>query len=170
MKINLNLIRKSSPNHGESKGCIVTIPVPSGIAEKLHLAGGLPTHEMHVTLAYIKGFDDFKTLVQIVALYTAQHPLLPIMKIGGMGRFFHEDEDVIYASIDSPGLSSFREGLLAHLDRYNIPYSNEHGFVPHITIAYIDKNLSTPRLSEDAADTWLVSSIEVWNNNIRFSL
>lgn len=170
MKINLNLIRKSSHSHGEPKGVLVAIPVPSELAGKLYLPGGLPTHEMHVSLAYIKGFDDFKTLVQIVALYTSQNPLLPIMKIGGMGRFFHEDEDVIYASIDSPGLSSFREGLLTHLDRYNVPYSNEHGFVPHITIAYIDKNLPTPRLSEDVAATWLVSSIEVWNNNIRFSL
>ena len=170
MKLNLNLVRKSSKSHGEPKGTIVAIPVPGEIADRLCMSGGIPAGEMHISLAYIKDYHDIQTLVQIVGLFTAQHPLLPIMKIGGVGRFFHEGEDVLYAAVDSPTLSGFRENLMKHLDQFSIPYSMEHGFTPHITIAYIDKSLPTPRLSEEVALSWVVSSIEVWNNNVRFSL
>lgn len=170
MKLNISLVRKSSKLHGEPKGTIVAVPVPTNIANKLCMAGGIPPHEMHVSLVYIKDYPDLESLLQITKLYTDQHPLLPIMKIGGIGRFFHEDEDVIYASIDAPTLSSFREGLVTHLTKFGVQYSNTHGFVPHVTMAYIDKSLPTPRLSPEAADSWVVSSIEVWNNNVRFSL
>ena len=167
MKLNLNLIKSS---HGEPKGTVVAIPVSDEVANKLHIPGGIPKHEMHVSLFYIKNMTDFGSLLKVVNEYSGEKPLKPIMKIGGIGRFFHEGKDVIYASIDSPILSTFREGLGKHLLLNGIEYSIEHGFVPHITLAYVGKNIPTPRLSEDAALSWVVSSIEVWNNNVRFSL
>jgi len=48
-----------------------------------------------------------------------------------------ETHDVIYASVDAPGLSRLDNGLIEALNFADIPVSTEHDFVPHITLSYV---------------------------------
>lgn len=168
MKINIPqiLVRKS---HGEPKGAIVALDVPEHVAKALCASGilpdALPWTEMHVTLAYIEsGLYDEDILE---AFSEFNFPPFEV-SIGGIGRFMHEDQDVIYASIDGYGLEHLRSAVLDRLSECGITYSTTHGFTPHATIAYVPKDMHTPLFSEEIKHSWMVNAIQVWYNNLRF--
>lgn len=66
-----------------------------------------------------------------------------------MGRFSasetSEGRDVIYASVDSPGLFDFRRVLVERIRvASGLTPLATHGFTPHTTIAYVDTEAPTP--------------------------
>lgn len=54
--------------------------------------------------------------------------------------------DAVYATFDSPQLPEFRQALVAALASAGITSPSEHGFVPHITLAYVPSGTRTPPL------------------------
>lgn len=114
----------------------------------------------HVTLAYIgrMGTDlDRAGLVRLMATVEAlsrtQAPLEG--QLAGVGRFVasesSEGRDVMWAAVDCPGLDVVRGELVRALDAAQIPYSQEHGFTPHVTLAYVrpDEDIQIERAAYD---------------------
>ena len=97
--------------------------------------------ELHITLCYI---GDIRTLPrekieQAVGAFAAAASPLKV-ELQGIGRFVSGmDTDPVVATFDSPGdeLGGLRQRLVELLDANGIPYHDDHGFIPHMTMSYI---------------------------------
>ena len=138
------------PNPDFSDGVMVALDIPSGLATNLFTAAKaalpagcepLPVTDFHITLAYIgkisdPGVDRDK-LSTAVRMFASQAVRL-VGRIGGLGTFSAEGGKVpLVAFFDCPELPDFRQNLALSLDMAGVPYSKLHGFIPHITLAYI---------------------------------
>ena len=140
-------------------------PVPSGvmvclrpdaeIAATLAVPGGLKPEELHVTLAFLGGLNEFSPdqinrLQQAVLGFSfLAFPLHG--HVSGVGRFYaseHSDNmDVIYASVDLPALPEWREHLIEILEQADLPVRHDHGFSPHVTLGSIAPGSLWPSLA-----------------------
>lgn len=105
--------------------------------------------DYHLTLCYLGNItdDEFAGIAETM-LNQFGCAISVSGIIGGVGRFFNDRPDdptnAIYASFDSPELPAFRQSIVNILNKNGIAYPDEHGFTPHITLAYIDKYQPTP--------------------------
>lgn len=165
------------------KGAIVAL-VPDDASAALLAAMGTETAEqMHVTLAFFGDITDDGDHVQLhdpgadhpvisresvlaaVAAFCAGAPPLPVAKVSGLGAFaLGDDQAVVYASVDCPGLPELRERLVAALDAAGIPISRLHGLSPHISLDYTTVDAAAPRVDgfDGALPEWPVDHLEVW--------
>ena len=98
--------------------------------------------EIHVTLAYLGKSDSEeldgreKELVRILEVWgESESPIEGT--VGGFGSFLAGDGAVMYYSFDAPELSAMRERLTQYLARHDFEIDMNHGYTPHITIAYV---------------------------------
>jgi len=101
---------------------------------------------LHITLAFL---GDSRTLDKKKLAWAMADFVMSVKPIKtqlqGIARFVSgNEEDPIVATIDSPDLPAFRQALTDALDAHGIPYHKEHGFIPHMTIAYIGKDDPMP--------------------------
>jgi 2'-5' RNA ligase len=126
----------------QSSGAMVALYPSWDAAAQLAQVGGEPREDLHVTLAYLgdaAGVGDAAHLAELVAGWAAAcAPLAG--EVSGVGHFTAGPEPVTYASVDAPGLSRAREHLLGVLKHGGFDVSQEHGFTPHITLAYDDRD------------------------------
>lgn len=133
--------------------------LPETVATELAVPKGLPPGELHVTLAYlgkITEVDDPAEFLQVLlaAVSGVAEGHEPVEgAVSGIGRFNGTDEaegDPFYCSLDAPGLDELRVDLVRALRDAGLKPSAEHGFTPHITIAYVPKGSAgpLPRLEE----------------------
>lgn len=127
----------SNINH---TGMMIALEVPQSVADELHSEETPP----HITLAYIpyenigkRTLDDVLRIVQSCA-----RSIPPLRgEVGGVGRFAashsSDHKEVEVALVDAPGLNEFRAQLIGKLEKAGVVYSRDHGFLPHITIRYI---------------------------------
>jgi 2'-5' RNA ligase len=135
--------------HGD--GLIVAWYLPPDLARELAVPDGEPPEELHLTLVYLGDAEDYDVdLVMAVVKIFSNRWCWPIPgMIGGVGRFVGEaDQDVIVALADVPELEHFRsclwdEFMCNSVFMEGLPMS-EHGFQPHITLAYVPKGTSSP--------------------------
>lgn len=111
--------------------------------EEAEIENVTPAKEMHLTLAMLGKTDDLdvteEEVMQALGDF-AQGEFSLRGVISGVGLFTNnQDADVnpLYASFDSPDLPAFRQALVEHLAEKGIAINTEHGFTPHITLAYI---------------------------------
>lgn len=127
-------------------------PTPE-MALALHTALGgytdlvAPT-EMHMTLVYLGDIPELEaqgiTKEKVFSVLDSLKGVLPPVKgvISGTGRFLNthlEDKDAVVLLVDSPQLPDFRTILTNELTAQGIPYAQNHGFTPHITLLYVHK-------------------------------
>lgn len=141
-------------------GVMVAFFLPSAIAQRLALtpdqlpAGSrvLPPEELHLTLAYLGDSSELGeaahgALQEALGVWVQETSVLPVTGvISGIGRFTPgEGNDVtpVYASFDSPALAEWRLDLVDQLLAITGPAS-DHGFDPHITLAYIPADAPMP--------------------------
>lgn len=102
--------------------------------------------QLHVTLLY--GGDATQMTDEAIAEFIVATSALSTLagpfeaNLQGIGRFdgggTHNGQDVIYAAVDSPLIETLRIGLLDELEASGIPIpESDHGFTPHMTLAYI---------------------------------
>lgn len=126
---------------GNTGAMVALYPRPS-IAKAMAIDGGEDVDELHITLAFLgKAADlDGDKLKDVVKAFAAACP--PIAgSVSGKGLFVGGDKPVTYASADLPGLAPERERLVELLDKAGLPVSSEHGFTPHMTLAYDDRDV-----------------------------
>lgn len=128
-------------------GAMVALYPSPEVAQQLAQPGGEPVSDLHVTLAYLGPanlIEEPDRLKQAVAEFAARcAPLAGT--ISGVGHFTAGPDPVTYASVDAPALGAARERLVADLQYIATP-PREHGFCPHITLAYADLNATVPNL------------------------
>ena len=113
------------------------------LANAIALPGGEPPGELHLTLVYF-GEQVSLPVDQLQSLLKEKCRAMPPLtgRIAGIGRFSAEgrsgDEDVIYASFDSPGLLELRDELLVCVQTAGLEPDTTHGYTPHVTLAYVD--------------------------------
>jgi 2'-5' RNA ligase len=110
-----------------------------------------PAEEMHLTLAYLGTVDEVQIdeleLLRIVGEFARTMPLVR-GQVSGIGRFAGDEGDglqALYASFDGPYLPEWRAELVAWLDM-SVPVRRNHGFTPHITLAYVPAAAATALL------------------------
>lgn len=134
----------------DHSGVMLALMIPPSIAEMIAINGqelppgveALPPYEMHVTLCYLGDalqVDNQKlNILKAVSDYAQVY--MPIAgRLNGYGRFVEthlEDTEALYLNFDSPALTAFRAGLYEML-RGIIPLEDNHGYTPHVTLAYV---------------------------------
>jgi HK97 family phage portal protein len=137
---------KALTKQADHAGAMIALYPPLEIASALAVADGEPTADLHLTLAYLGAAADLaetdrlEAIVEGFAASTA--PLSGA--VAGVGHFDTGPEPVTYASADVPNLAAVRERLVEVLARGGFEPSAEHGFTPHITLAYADVDPDLP--------------------------
>ncbi|MFI0967006.1 2'-5' RNA ligase family protein [Streptomyces sp. NPDC021080] len=136
-----------------SGGVMVALVPPREIAEQLAMKDGQPADDLHVTLAYLGKAADYtpeqlKILPQVVSSWALRQKPFGV-RIGGTGKFANKDEHVLYASIDFPRHSEVHTDLARYLRGHGYELPSEHGWTPHMTLAYVDRHFRfMPHLEE----------------------
>ncbi|HSD67278.1 MAG TPA: 2'-5' RNA ligase family protein, partial [Vicinamibacteria bacterium] len=138
------------PNENpEPNGVMVALYPSDDVAHALALdvEGAEAATELHVTLAYLgkaDELDDPAGLVDLVARLAADTTEVEA-GVAGLGRWeAGDDGDAFVALVDSPALPGLRAGVVAELAAAGFDASDEHGFTPHITLAYLDPGAESP--------------------------
>lgn len=134
-------------------GVMIALIPPAGVLDQLRqYAADDEKDNLHMTVAYLGKVQDLSeaqipwiaTIVKSVAHETK--PLTGLIQ--GVGRFngspSSDGKDVFWAHVDMPGLSEFRQKLVGELGRQGIEVKADHGFTPHITLAYIEPDAPLP--------------------------
>lgn len=126
-------------------GILVACWVPGETGRAIALASGEPVDQMHVTLVYLKDApkEQIPDVVRAVAPVAMSSAALT-GEVSGRGRFYGDEQDVIYAVPSVPGLAELRERLRAQLAASGFPDPSEHGWNPHITLKYVSTDEPTP--------------------------
>lgn len=111
-------------------------------ARALALEGGQDPEGMHVTLVFLGEADSFdhaearEAVAEVAAAYAKLEGT-----VGGVGMFAPGDEGApLIALPDVDGLTALREAVVAALAARGIVSPSGHGFLPHLTLAYVDPN------------------------------
>lgn len=149
-------------------GAAIVLPLPADVAASVAVEDGVPAEELHLTLAYLPTFDRedevlFGTLRDAVAAWATATPPIAAM-LAGVGRFTLPDEDAFYASVDAPGLGAHREALVAALADAGFDADAEHGFTPHVTLAYLSADEAAPVERADVVEVTFAAA-SIWRGD-----
>lgn len=108
--------------------------------------------QIHLTVAYLgkTGEVDKDAFLAAMKSYAAQSNVME-GNVAGLGTFANGDSHVLWASADVPGIDEFRVGLLPILEAIGSPARNDHGYTPHITLAYSETPITEFPSLEDIA-------------------
>lgn len=149
---------------GASQGVVaVVLALPPDLAEYVSLADG---DDLHVTLAMLGDAslvtpEAHAMACACVERWAAETPPLPAT-LSGVGRFAGVDADVVYLSVDAPGLSAARDDLCRRLRDLGLALPSTHGFTPHATLCYVAKGAETPSLPYDLPIAFTLDCAAVW--------
>lgn len=155
------------------RGVAVVLPLPAAVAVEMAALGGERPEDLHLTLAYLgpDATPDLLTRVRTVVAAWAASTAPVSATLGGIGRFFagRDKLDPVYLSVDAPHLSEAREALVRDLAAAGVPVSKEHGFVPHVTLAYVPQTTGvTLSNNPNQPNTTLTfTEAAVWSGDLR---
>lgn len=128
----------------KNTGCMVALPIYGDVAEALTLEdeGGEPTADLHITLAYLGDTQeeaiDYQAVQRATARWARRFGGAISGEISGPGRFTANDQPVSVALVDIPDLPAARELLVRLLESEGVAVKKDHGYTPHVTLAYGD--------------------------------
>lgn len=148
---------------------MVALVPPPEIAEQLALPGGEPAAQLHVTLAYLGKTGHYTRqqladLPQLIGNWASRHRPVTV-RIGGVGTFTKPGQNVLWGSADIPGGTHLHSDLEKFLNGHGYRTPSEHGWSPHMTLAYVGDHFrfmpKLPEVSWTASDI-IVSTGRVW--------
>lgn len=149
--------RTTSAGHS---GVMIYLPLAEDVKAQIAALDGVtqPAEELHITLAYLGDSTE-------APLSTNKSRVLDLISewsggqwneltgvINGYGRFLtveDGDTNAVYLSPDLPDLPAFRASLVEWLATAGIEYARNHGYTPHVTVAYVPIGEPTPALNPD---------------------
>jgi len=143
-------------------GCMIAFRPPAHILDALEGDTDEDYDELHVTVAYLgKAADiDHNLLNQVVAEWSRRWPAHPA-KLSGYGVFENGPERVLVALVDMPGFEDARGDLLDKLAAVGIYPMRNHGYTPHLTLAYGEGVKAPESMPEEAKSDFQFSSVYV---------
>ena len=138
---------------------LVALWLAPEIAEKLVVTSGEAAEALHVTLALCGEAEELDELTQ-ARVVTAIDDVVRYRdrltgKVSGYGRFGEPESDdphVFYATPDVPRLAELRQDIVNCLLDKGVPVSTNHGWTPHITLAYLESGAANPADEVPALD------------------
>lgn len=135
---------------GVAEGVMVALMVPQDVATTVAIPDGEAPEDLHITVAFLGTIPNISSpgpylsnLLDAVGKVTAgRQPITG--QISGVGRFDVGEEDVFYLSFDSPGLEELRRDLLEEFQSVGLEPVLNHGYTPHISLAYLPKSAPSP--------------------------
>jgi 2'-5' RNA ligase len=141
-------------SEAEYTGVMLALYPPDDVAAQVVAMAGvtMPAEQLHVTVAYCGSADMLRDEQIAGAILTAKMLSLgeePLnAKLNGIGRFNASDssdgKDVIIAIVDCPGLDKLRNKACKMLEYHDCEPSDDHGYTPHMTLAYVDAGSESP--------------------------
>lgn len=151
-----DLYESDKADRSGDPGVMIALRLPANTADAIAVANGEPADRLHVTLAYLGRLSRVGTeglaLAKAALGTVAYNQGILRGVVAGIGRFAgtesSDGKDVIYASIDVPGLAEFRRAVVCELQCCGLEVSLAHDFTPHATLAYVEPGAPTPRMAD----------------------
>jgi 2'-5' RNA ligase len=133
----------------ERTGVVIALMLPEADAAALMQSS---PESAHVTLVYLGDkadlTEDQRSAIEGVIEQVAGQFGPVTGDVNGIGRFIGTDEgkDAVYLNYDAPSLPAVRQALVDGLKEAGVQPIENHGFTPHITVAYIASDQETPQI------------------------
>lgn len=162
-------------------GAMVALRIPPFAARQVALPGGEPAEDLHVTLVYLGDAASLEPgavsrLRDGLAAVAARTPPLS-GRISGYGRFRKpaegdtgEAEDVIWVGLDSADLPELRHAVLRACRDAAVEPQGDHGFTPHVTLAYVEPGEGEDSMPPDVQVTIKYISLVVSGEEAAYRL
>lgn len=138
------------PPESDSNGVAVVFPLPEDVRKKLVQNGGTPVQDLHLTLGYLGDIEEVNISQSILSMITRNLDTEGVeARVNGVARFNGDQQDAIVALVDNQGLPEVRAQFETLLAEDEVELDADHGFTPHITLGYVDKNADTPNIRLD---------------------
>jgi len=157
---------EKASSHG---GVMVAFRIPEAIAKELALPDGEPAEQLHLTLAYLGKTEELTDLSGVHVAVERVAAATPVLRgsLSGVGRFeaseTSDGKDVLYKTVDVPGLVEFRQAVVTALADAGYAVSQVHGFTPHVALKYVDPSESTPEIRGEYAVEFTAVSVVAGN-------
>lgn len=150
--------KSQGPQSAKETGVMVAFLLSPAPAEFLALdvPGVEQPEDLHVTLAYLGDVTTLEGAQGAVfnAVSAIAREFGPISgQVNGYGVFNGDPGSgsrPLYANFDAPALPGFREKLIQSLAKYGVEFVNNHGYTPHITLAYLQDGQPVPDITVPA--------------------
>lgn len=161
-----------------SSGVIVCLVPPADVAQDLALPGGEAADDLHVTLVHLGDAsamdEEQRQLLAQAAKFFARwlgRSFAPLAgAFNGVARFSAPDgTDAAVLTLDAPWLSLTRERFVSTLTILGFDVSGDHGFVPHMTRAYVARGEALPGGDAIEPVPVLFDTIALWCGGERFA-
>jgi 2'-5' RNA ligase len=137
---------------GEHTGLLVAAWLEPELANRLAIPGGEPPDQLHITLCYCGDANEISDVAIARAIdrvsWAAESTGPLAGQIAGIGSFnaseSSDNKDVLYANVDVPGLERLRYLVADMLESAGCAPLMNHGYTPHITLAYLEPGMSWP--------------------------
>lgn len=143
----LDALVSAAPDLRPTSTMIALFPRPEE-ATALAVPGGEPPEILHVTVAYLGDTTDDQVPLVVDAMRQVAGGHAPLVgKIGGVAAFAAKPDQPAPAVLlpDVPGLVELRVAATeALLGVDGVDHAREHGFTPHVTVAYSDSGPVSP--------------------------
>jgi 2'-5' RNA ligase len=118
---------------------MIALTLPPNVVNEVAVEGGESPEDLHLTIALFKDAQPDLVFDAAKNLALDHSPLTG--KINGVGRFSetHKDDGAtaFYVNFDSSELPDFRQAVGDSLEAAGIKLEENHGFTPHVTLAYL---------------------------------
>lgn len=148
-------------NADSGEGCMIAFRPPEHILQAFE--SDEPFEELHVTVAYLGKAAEInkEMLLDAVGAWSQRWPSFPA-SFSGYGVFENTDNRVLVALVDMPGFEDARSDLLDIMAGYGLHPMRNHGYTPHMTLAYGDGDVTAPdSLPEEAKGDFQFDSVFV---------
>ena len=154
--------KAATMSDGPHTSVCVVLTIPEEIAEYVALDDKLDTHMTLVHLGDAASLGgNVEPVRGAVERWAAETPPLPA-RFSGLACFAGDDADACVLLVDAPGLSAVRDDLARRLRNLGVPVSANHGFTPHVTLAYLTKGAELPSLPYDLPLAFTLEAVSVW--------
>lgn len=121
---------------------------------------------MHMTLAFLGDTKDMKVIPVLKSMLEMSDYRKPVTgKVQGLARFISGGEqDAFVLTFDSPEMPTLYGDLKNQLNWKDVKTPSEHGFIPHVTLAYIGKDEDLPAGTFEPFDL-TINGISLVNGN-----
>lgn len=154
---------------GTGQGVMIALRLPADAAGQIAQPGGLPADQLHVTLVYLGHADEMNDLDQdtlVAAMRNVAGRWSPVeAQVSGIGRFHapgSDDGDPVWAPFDAPELPELRAAVLSAVLEAGGDPPTDHGYIPHITVGYMDPGEDGIPVSVIGPVAMTVPALSVW--------